>query len=73
MGCASGEIGEATTSLTQGGKRAAAIMSLVHSAKLNGHDPYAYLRDVMERLPTQPNSRIQELLPQRWQPLAGTV
>ena len=55
------------------GKRAAAIMSLVHSAKLNGHDPYAYLRDVMERLPTQPNSRIHELLPHRWQPQTGTV
>ena len=48
------------------GKRAAAIMSLVHSAKLNGHDPYLYLRDVMERLPTQPASRIDELLPHRW-------
>jgi transposase len=55
------------------GKRAAAIMSLVHSARLNGHDPYAYLRDVMERLPTQPNSRIGELLPHRWQPQAGTA
>jgi hypothetical protein len=32
-------------------------MSLVHSARLNGHDPYAYLRDVLERLPTQPASR----------------
>jgi len=41
-------------------------MSLVQSAKLNGHDPYAYLRDVLERLPTQPNSRIEELLPHRW-------
>ena len=40
------------------GKRAAAIMSLVHSARLNGHDPYAYLRDVLERLPTQPARRI---------------
>ena len=48
------------------GKRAAAIMSLVHSARLNGHDPYAYLRDILERLPTQPNSRIGELLPHRW-------
>jgi transposase len=48
------------------GKRAAAVMSLVHSAKLNGHDPYAYLRDVLERLPTQPASRIDELLPHRW-------
>jgi transposase len=50
------------------GKRAAAVMSLVHSARLNGHDPYAYLKDVLERLPTQPASRIDELLPHRWQP-----
>jgi transposase len=50
------------------GKRAAAVMSLVHSARINGHDPYAYLRDVLERLPTQPASRITELLPHRWQP-----
>ena len=48
------------------GKRAAAVMSLVHSARLNGHDPYAYLRDVLERLPTQPASRVAELLPHRW-------
>jgi hypothetical protein len=50
------------------GKRAAAVMSLVHSARLNGHDPYAYLKDVLERLPTQPASRVQELLPHRWHP-----
>lgn len=50
------------------GKRAAAVMSLVHSARLNGHDPYAYLRDVLERLPTQPASRVDELLPHRWSP-----
>jgi transposase len=50
------------------GKRAAAIMSLVHSARLNGHEPHAYLRDVLERLPTQPASRIGELLPHRWKP-----
>jgi transposase len=49
------------------GRRAAAIMSLVHSARLNGRDPYEYLRDVLERLPTQPASRVQELLPHRWQ------
>ena len=49
------------------GQRAAAIMSLVHSARINGHDPYAYLRDVLERLPTQPASRITELLPHCWQ------
>ena len=50
------------------GQRAAAIMSLVHSARLNGHEPHAYLKDVLERLPTQPASRIGELLPHRWQP-----
>jgi hypothetical protein len=50
------------------GKRAAAVMSLVQSAKLNGHDPYAYLKDVLTRLPTQPASRIEELLPHRWGP-----
>ena len=48
------------------GKRAAAIMSLIHSARMNGHEPHAYLRDVLERLPTQPASRIEELLPHRW-------
>ena len=55
------------------GKRAAADMSLVHSARLNGHDPYAYLRDVLERLPTQPARRLGELLPPRWQPPSSTA
>jgi len=32
------------------GQRAAAVMSLIQSAKLNGHDPYAYLKDVLARL-----------------------
>jgi hypothetical protein len=41
-------------------------MSLLHSARLNGRDPYAYLKDVLEQLPTQPASRIAELLPHRW-------
>jgi IS66 C-terminal element len=48
------------------GQRAAIVMSLVQSAKLNGHEPWTYLRDVLERLPTHPNSRIDELLPHRW-------
>jgi transposase len=50
------------------GQRAAAIMSLIGSAKMNGLDPYAYLHDVLERLPTQPNRRIDELLPHHWHP-----
>ncbi len=54
------------------GQRAAAIMSLVHSARINGHEPHAYLKDVIERLPTQPASRVGELLPHRWQPQTST-
>ena len=50
------------------GQRAAAVMSLIQSAKNNGHDPYAYLRDVLERLPTQKASAISELLPHNWMP-----
>ncbi|MCI0915372.1 IS66 family transposase [Pseudomonas putida] len=48
------------------GKRAAAIMSLIQSARMNGHDPYAYLKDVLMRLPTQRASEITQLLPQHW-------
>jgi transposase len=50
------------------GQRAANVMSLIQSAKLNGHDPYAYLKDVLTRLPTQKNSQIDELLPHNWEP-----
>jgi transposase len=49
-------------------QRAANIMSLIQSAKLNGRDPYCYLKDVLARLPTQPASRIEDLLPHQWQP-----
>ncbi|WOX07275.1 IS66 family transposase [Microbulbifer pacificus] len=48
------------------GQRAAAIMRLIQSSKLNGHDPFAYLKDVMQRLPTQRASAISELLPHNW-------
>ncbi len=40
----------------------------LQSARMNGHDPYAYLRDVMARLPMQRASHIGKLLPHRWQP-----
>ena len=50
------------------GQRAAAVMSLIQSAKLNGRDPYGYLKDILELLPTQPASRLAELLPHSWQP-----
>jgi transposase len=50
------------------GQRAAVVMSLAQSAKMHGHEPWAYLKDVLTRLPTHMNSRIDELLPHRWQP-----
>ena len=50
------------------GQRAAVVMSLVQSAKLNGLDPWAYLRDVLARIHTHPNNRLDELLPHRWRP-----
>ncbi len=52
------------------GQRAAVITSLIQSAKLNGHDPYVYLKDVLERLPTQRASDIDKLLPHHWAPAA---
>ena len=51
------------------GQRAAVVMSLVQSAKLNGLDPWAYLRDVLARIHTHPNHRLDELLPHRWRPV----
>ncbi|MFT7014082.1 MAG: transposase [Pseudohongiellaceae bacterium] len=50
------------------GQRAANVMTLIQSAKINGLNPQAYLKDVMERLPTQRASKISELLPHNWQP-----
>jgi transposase len=49
----------------QAGQRAAAIQSLLATAKLNGLDPAAWLKDTLDKLPTWPNSRIDELLPLR--------
>jgi transposase len=46
-----------------GGERAAAIYSLIGSAKLNGLDPEAYLREVLTRIGDHPITRIEELLP----------
>jgi transposase len=48
------------------GRRAATIMSLIQSAKPKGHDPYGYLKDILERLPTQPMSRLEQLLLRQW-------
>jgi transposase len=45
-------------------------MSLIQSARLNGHDPYTYLKDILTRLPTQRMIEIDQLLPHMWQPVS---
>jgi transposase len=52
----------------QAGERAGNVLSLIESAKLNGHDPWAYLKDVFERLPTLKNADLASILPHIWQP-----
>jgi transposase len=46
-----------------GGERAAAIYSLIGSAKLNGLDPEGYLHEVLSRIADHPINRIGDLLP----------
>ncbi|MGH9509742.1 MAG: IS66 family transposase [Terriglobales bacterium] len=54
------------------GRRAAAVMSLLATAKANGHDPHAWMLDVLTRLPTTLNANLGQLLPHRWsKPAAG--
>lgn len=53
----------------ESGKRAAVLLTVLASAKLAGHDRYAYLASVIERISIGwPQSRLDELLPSNWQP-----
>ena len=52
----------------EGGQRAAVAYSLIESAKLNGIDPYLYIKDVLTQVWTHPQSRIRELMPRLWKP-----
>ena len=55
-----------------GGRRAAAMYSLIETAKLNGIDPQAYLADLLDRIGDHPAKRIAELLPWNWKPAVDT-
>src|SRR5262249_56501794 len=55
-----------------GGRRAAALYSLIESAKLNSLNPQHYLADVLARIADHPARRIAELLPWNWLPLDAT-
>ena len=52
----------------RGGQRAAAMYSLIVSAKMNGVDPQAWLADVLARIAGHPAHRLDELLPWNWRP-----
>lgn len=52
----------------RGAHRAAVIYTLISSAKRHGVDRFAYLRDVLKRLPTHPREAIHELFPANWKP-----
>jgi transposase len=52
-----------------GGQRAAALYSLIATAKLNGLDPALYFRTILAQIPEHPINRIQQLLP--WNILAS--
>jgi hypothetical protein len=57
----------------EGGKTAAVLYSFTATCKLLKIDAFAYLRDVLERLPTHPIERLEELLPHRWQAARAPV
>ena len=50
----------------RGGQTAAVLFTLVQSARRHGIDPIVYLRDLLTRIPTHPQSRIYELFPDNW-------
>jgi len=50
----------------QAGVRAAVLLSLIESARLNQHDIWAYPKDLFERLPTLKNRDLAQLLPNNW-------
>jgi len=60
------------TGSERGGQRAAAMYTLIGTAKLNDIDPQAWLADVIARISDMPVSRLHELLPWNWKPADQT-
>jgi transposase len=56
----------------RGGASAATVYSLIETCRQNGIDSKAYLADVLQRISTHPQSRINELLPYYWEPPGKT-
>jgi transposase len=56
-----------------GGDRAAAIYSLIETAKLNAINPQAWLTDILPRIDDHPNKRLHELLPWNWKAVAKST
>ena len=57
----------------RGGMRAAAMYSLIVTAKMNDIDPQAWLADVLARIASHPASRLDELLPWNWKPVGTAI
>lgn len=57
----------------ESGRRAAILYSIVATCKAHRLDPWAYLRDVLKRIPTHPDRRRAELLPRNWTAAQGST
>jgi hypothetical protein len=57
----------------RGGERAAALYTLIATARLNGIDAQAWLADILRRIADHPASRLADLLPWNWQPAVATA
>jgi transposase len=51
----------------EAGQRSAVMYTLIENCRMHGIDPYAYLKDVLERLPTMTNQQVESLTPLNWQ------
>ena len=50
----------------EAGQRSAVIYTLIENCRLHGVEPYAYLKDVLQRLPYTTNQEVDQLTPLKW-------